>query len=88
MVVIPKTVKLARITENLKATDLVLDKQDMKELAKVEKNFRILKVKMKRAVQHSSSNVCMFVCVHVCVCAECVTHVCACCVCGDIWLCL
>ena len=42
---IPKTVTPSRITENLKATEIKLDAEDMKRLRELEsKNFRCLKV--------------------------------------------
>ena len=42
---IPKTVTPSRITENLKATEIKLDAEDMKRLRELEsKNFRMLKV--------------------------------------------
>ena len=45
MVVIPKTVTASRITENIKATEIKLDAEDMKRLRELEsKNFRCLKV--------------------------------------------
>ena len=40
MVVISKTVGHARITENLKATELELDVEDMKRLRELDRNFR------------------------------------------------
>jgi diketogulonate reductase-like aldo/keto reductase len=44
MVVIPKTVTPSRITENLKATEIKLDAEDMKRLRELEsKNFRLFK---------------------------------------------
>ena len=47
MVVIPKTVTPSRITENLKATEIKLDAEDMKRLQDVgSRNFRFLKVHM------------------------------------------
>ena len=47
MVVIPKTVTPSRITENLKATEIKLDAEDMKRLQEVgSRNFRFLKVHM------------------------------------------
>jgi diketogulonate reductase-like aldo/keto reductase len=43
--VIPKTVTPSRITENLKATEIKLDAEDMKRLREVgNRNFRFLKV--------------------------------------------
>jgi diketogulonate reductase-like aldo/keto reductase len=43
--VIPKTVTPSRITENLKATEIKLDAEDMKRLKEVgSRNFRFLKV--------------------------------------------
>ena len=44
LVVIPKTVTPARITENLKSTELKLDQEDMRRLRGVDKNFRQLVV--------------------------------------------
>ena len=45
MVVIPKTVTASRITENIKATEIKLDAEDMKRLRELEsKSFRFLKV--------------------------------------------
>ena len=45
MVVIPKSVTPSRITENIKATEVKLDAEDMKRLRELEsKNFRSLKV--------------------------------------------
>ena len=47
IVVIPKTVTPSRITENLKATEIKLDAEDMKKLREVgSRNFRFLKVHM------------------------------------------
>ena len=44
---IPKTVTPSRITENLKATKIKLDAEDMKKLKEVgSRNFRFLKVHM------------------------------------------
>ena len=37
---IPKTVSHVRITENLKATELKLDVEDMKRLRELDRNFR------------------------------------------------
>jgi diketogulonate reductase-like aldo/keto reductase len=45
MVVIPKTVTPSRITENLKATEIKLDADDMKRLCALgDKNFRYASV--------------------------------------------
>ena len=45
LVVIPKTVTPSRITENLKATEIKLDGEDMKRLrALSDKNFRYVSV--------------------------------------------
>ncbi len=42
---IPKSVTPSRITENLKATEIKLDAEDMKRLRELEsKNFRCLNV--------------------------------------------
>ena len=44
--VIPKTVTPSRITENLKATEVKLDAEDMKRLRELEsKNFRYVLVR-------------------------------------------
>ena len=40
--VIPKTVTLARITENLKATELKLDAEDMRQLRELDRNYRMV----------------------------------------------
>ena len=40
--VIPKTVNPARITENLKSTELKLDAEDMKRLRELDRNHRLL----------------------------------------------
>ncbi len=42
MVVIPKSVNPVRIAENLKATEVKLDAEDMKQLYGLEKNHRLL----------------------------------------------
>ena len=48
---IPKTVTPSRITENLKATEIKLDAEDMKRLRELEsKNFRLIKERVKLAV--------------------------------------
>ena len=44
MVVIPKTVNPARITENLKSTELKLDQEDMRRLRGIDKNLRTVSV--------------------------------------------
>ena len=41
MVVIPKTANPARITENLKSTELKLDQEDMRRLRGVDRNLRL-----------------------------------------------
>ena len=41
---IPKTVNLTRINENLGSTKIKLDPEDMKRLREIEKAFRLLKV--------------------------------------------
>jgi diketogulonate reductase-like aldo/keto reductase len=52
MVVIPKTVTPSRITENLKATEIKLDAEDMKRLRELEsKNFRLIKERDNFLVQ-------------------------------------
>ena len=38
--VIPKTVNPARLTENLKSTELKLDAEDMKQLRGLDRNYR------------------------------------------------
>ena len=40
LVVIPKTVNPARITENLKSTELKLDAEDMRRLRGLDRNYR------------------------------------------------
>ena len=45
MVVIPKTVNPKRITENHKSTALSLTGDDMKGLAGLDRNLRLMKVK-------------------------------------------
>ena len=48
---IPKTVTPSRITENLKATEIKLDAEDMKSLRELEsKNFRLIKERVKLLV--------------------------------------
>ena len=48
IVVIPKTVTASRITENLKATQIKLDTEDMERLREVgNRNFRFLKVRSR-----------------------------------------
>ena len=48
---IPKTVTPSRITENLKATEIKLDAEDMKRLRELEsKNFRLIKERVKHLV--------------------------------------
>ena len=43
---IPKTVTPSRIKENLKATEIKLDAEDMKRLRELEsKNFRLIQVR-------------------------------------------
>ena len=42
---IPKSVKQARITENLKSTELKLDQEDMRRLRGVDKNIRLMLVR-------------------------------------------
>ena len=45
---IPKTVTASRITENLKATQIKLDTEDMERLKEVgNRNFRFLKVRSR-----------------------------------------
>ena len=39
---IPKTVNPARITENLKSTELKLDAEDMRQLRDLDRNYRWL----------------------------------------------
>ena len=43
-VVIPKTVNPTRIEENLKATEVKLDAEDMKRLRELDRNTRMLNV--------------------------------------------
>ena len=40
--VIPKTVSPARITDNLKSTELKLDAEDMRQLRSLDRNYRWL----------------------------------------------
>ena len=40
---IPKTVNPARITENLKSTELKLDAEDMKRLSEVDRELRLFR---------------------------------------------
>ena len=40
---IPKTVNPARITENLKSTELKLDAEDMRQLRDLDRNYRMVK---------------------------------------------
>ena len=42
--VIPKTVNPTRIEENLKATEVKLDAEDMKRLRELDRNTRMLNV--------------------------------------------
>ena len=51
MVVIPKTVSASRITENLDSTKLKLSGEDMTRLTAIDKDFRLLKVKLAIAFQ-------------------------------------
>ncbi len=45
MVVIPKSVNPVRIAENLKATEVKLDDEDMKQLSGLDRNYRLLDFK-------------------------------------------
>ncbi len=46
MVVIPKSVNPVRIADNLKATEVKLDDEDMKQLSGLDRNHRLLDLKM------------------------------------------
>ncbi len=42
---IPKSVNPVRIAENLKATEVKLDDEDMKQLSGLDRNYRLLDLK-------------------------------------------
>ena len=50
IVVIPKTVTPSRLVENIKATEIKLDAEDMKRLRQLESknNFRLISVSLKQ----------------------------------------
>ena len=47
LMVLSKSVKPVRISENLKSTELKLDQEDMRRLRGVDKNFRLFGVRMQ-----------------------------------------
>ena len=57
IVVIPKTVTPSRLVENIKATEIKLDAEDMKRLRQLESknNFRLVTVSLKQAKFMGSS---------------------------------
>ena len=46
IVAIPKSVKAARITENMDSTRISLDDKDVKDLSELNQNFRVCKVSL------------------------------------------
>ena len=59
MVVIPKTVNLARIPQNQDSTKLKLTEEDMTRLTAVDKDFRLYKVRSIFVISYIELAVCI-----------------------------